>query len=272
MSHVNPTTFIVGLLIFCSHLYANPENPKVHEKRIELKERAIKGNVEAMFQLGNMYRLNKNDSLAESWFTRAAKKGHRESMIKLANMAYHKDPRNVDYKLLEWAYLKLRHLGLSEYVTKLAMLYSKPDTPLFDKNKTLLFFEEAKTAKNPKAFLEMGRLFLSNDPFKADHNRAMRLFKQAADYENIEAMHLLGHCYHYGLGIDKNLKAAWEWYDKAAQRGYSDSLFTIAEALYIGKEIKKDTEKATRYYKHAAKRGHHLAKLKLKLLNIEIEE
>jgi uncharacterized protein len=262
---------LVPFLISTFSLFANPESEKSHKKRNELKDKAIQGDIDAMAQLGSFYSLNDNDVLAIAWFKKAAEKDHKESLVRLTKLA-HKDRGEIDYSLLEWAYLKLRLQGSFSHITKLAQIYADPDTPLYNKNKALLFFEEATQAKYDVAFLELGKLFMGTKVFKADFNRAARLFQKGAKHGNKEAMYLLAHCYHNGLGIEQNLKLTWKWYGEASQRGHVLSMFTIAEAMYYGNEREKNLRGAIRYYKSAARLGHRKSIGKLKELNIKYEE
>lgn len=266
MSNILKFLFLIFLTFGIAK--ADPEEEKFFEQRMRLQDKAITGDLEAVFQLGSFYALHNNDQLAEDWFKKAGKKGHRKSLWKLTHLAQKVDGKN-DYILLEWTYLKLRSLGSTESVIELARIYSDSNSPLFNKNKALLFFEEAIVTKNPKAYLEFGLLHMGTKGFKINLNRAMRLFRKSAEYNNIKAMQMLGQCFLYGLGVKKDSKLAWHWYGKAAQLGDTESMFTIANALYIGKDIEKNIKNAQNYYKRAANKGHLGAKEKLAILNFK---
>jgi len=258
--------FIVIAILTFGIANSDPEENKFFKQRMRLKDKAITGDLEAMFHLGSFYSLHNNETLARNWFEKAGEKGHRKSLWKLTHIAQ-KNHGKKNYQLLEWTYLKLRNLGSSESTTELAKIYSNPSSPLFNKNKAMLYFEEAISTGHPEAYLEFGLLFMGHKNFKTDHNRAMRLFKKAAEYKNIKAMQMLGQSFRYGLGIKKDNKSAWYWYGKAAQFGDTESMFTIANALYIGDDIEKNIKHAHNYYKRAAQQGHRGAIKKIKEIN-----
>lgn len=256
---------LLSCLLFHGMVFAIPEKESDKSKRIDLKVKALEGDLNSMFQLGMYYLLRRETVLAEKWFRKASERNHIPSLWKWVGILQRKPVKDSAYdlqlaleKLVEQKEFKA-HLDLGD-------LYVNPKSELFNFEVARMHYEFSASKGNATAMLRLGHLFLGEDDHPQDFSQAYQWFGQAAEKELAEAQRFLAMCYRYGLGTNKNLQKAWVHYGLGAKQGDLESAYTLAEALYAGEEVTQDKGLSRRYYQQAAKYGYKDAQRKLKTL------
>ena len=248
-----------------SSLWANVEDPKATERREELLEKALGGDVSAMLRLGGQFQLEGDVNLAERWFRKAADKGEASALwglVALQERRALKDRAST----LSSLYQELITLGDAQAYYHLGRLYSWEDSPLKNEDLGDMYLREAGRLGVVEAKLLLGKLFLGEWGHRQDYLQAIDYLTRASKSKNAEAYRHLGMIYRYGLGNRTDLDLAWRHYGQAARLGDPESIYTIAEALYEGKDIEQDKVKAEQYFRRAAELGYQDAGKRLKQL------
>jgi TPR repeat protein len=256
---------VVAIWVTIGYLWAVPEEPKLEERRQELLEKALNGEVSAMLHLGGQFQLEGDLTLAERWFRKAADKGDVGAIWSLVGI-FERRPLNVRAEIMKSLYEELITLGQPQGYYRLGRLYSWEDSPLRDESLGDMYLRDAVGLGVTEAKLLLGRLFLGEWGHQRDALQAVDYFTQASKDKNPEAFRYLGMIYRYGLGNRTDLDLAWRNYGQAARLGDVESLVIIAEALYEGRDIEKDPPRAEQYFRRAAMLGHRDAEQRLEQL------
>lgn len=257
--------FLMSTLLLAGSLWAVPEKESEKAKRVDLKVKAIEGDLNSMFQLGMYYLLRRDTVLAEKWFKKASMENHVPSLWKWVGVLQRKPVKEAANDL-QMALEKL--IEQQEYKAHLELgdLYVNPKSELFNLKVARMHYEFSALKGDSTAMLRLGHLFLGEDDHPQDFSQAYQWFGQAAEKDLGEAHRFLAMCYRYGLGTDKNLQKAWVHYGLGAKQGDLESAYTLAEALYLGEEVTQDKGLSRRYYQQAAKYGFKDSQRKLKEL------
>ena len=157
-----------------------------YEKAFELFSLAAeKGNADAMYNLGNMYRCGNGVAVdyycAMEWYQKAADKGNIQSMYEIGDMYY-------------WGCGVARNC------------YRAMD-----------YFLAAAEKGNPAAMCDIGIMYNYGQGVPRDYARAFEWYKKAAENGNIRAMDYLGDMYKNGDGVARDKQKAEEWKRKAEE-------------------------------------------------------
>jgi TPR repeat protein len=257
---------MLSCLLFQGVALAIPEKDNEKVKRLDLKVKAIEGDLNSMFQLGMYYLLRRETVLAEKWFKKASYQNHIPSLWKWVGVLQRKPVQEAALDL-QLALEKLIELKEFKAHLELGDLYINPKSELFNFKIGRMHYEFSALKGNATAMLRLGHLFLGEDDHPQDFTQAYQWFGHAAEKDLGEAHRFLAMCFRYGLGIEKNLQKAWVQYGLGAKQGDLESAYTLAEALYVGEEVTQDKGLARRYYQQAAKYGYKDAQRKLKELS-----
>lgn len=180
----------------------------------DLKQRAISGDADAAFVLGDIYdqgycNVTLDRVQAVEWYEKAAALGHGDAMNNIASMYQHGDgPFPADL-------LKARD-----------------------------YYEQGVKAGCGTAMGNLGHFYTDGRAgLKQDHRRAVKLFSQGAHLGDSDSMVSLGHRYSTGTGIRKSPIRALYWYRRALQAGNPRGANNLGVAYYYGTIVKEDAEK-----------------------------
>ena len=263
---IRQTIGFVILLTLTGSLFAVPEKASDKEKRIELKVKALRGELNAIFQLGMYYLFRRDSDLAEKWFKKGSMENHIPSLWKWVGILDRKKVQEAELDL-QFALEKLIDLKEVKAYLQLGDLYANQKSSLFNCEIARTHYEFSALKKNPEAMIRLGHLFLGEKDHPQNFLLAYQWFRHAAKQDVGEANRFLGMCHRYGIGTDKNLNKAWTHYGLGAEQGDLESAYSLAEALYLGKEVMQDKALARRYYQQAAKYKYKDSQRKLNTLS-----
>lgn len=187
---------------------------------ILLYQRAIElGSSSANYNLGLLYKHNKNYSKAKEMFEIAIKNDNSSSaMMSLGDLYRHGNDVEKNMELAEKWYRASMQSGNYFAITRLGMLYGE----LEKYDEAIKYYQEAIKKGDPAAMNSLGLLYQHGFGFKRDINKAVKLYQDAANKDGIGGLVNLGLMYEEGLGVPKNYKKAIELYTRAYQLGYTD--------------------------------------------------
>lgn len=269
ISHLVPTLslvlFIAGIALMPMELQAELESESQRERRFELTEKGLQGDIPSIMQLGNKYLLEGDKELAIKWFRDAADLSHESALWKLVGIYEHL-PLIERSQIVKGLYEELIVLGQPEGHYRLGRLYQWSGHPLYQPDFGDIYLKDAAKLGVTEAKLLLGKLYMGDWNHKQDTLQAVDYLTQASSKSG-EACRHLGMIYRYGVGVKTNLELAWRYYGQGARLSDTDSMFAIAEALFLGEDIVQDKPRAHRYYFDAAKLGHREASRQLKSLD-----
>lgn len=190
------------------------------QEAILLYQRAIElGSSSANYNLGLLYKHNKNYSKAKEMFEIAIKNDNSSSaMMSLGDLYRHGNDVEKNMELAEKWYRASMQSGNYFAITRLGMLYGE----LEKYDEAIKCYQEAIKKGDPAAMNSLGLLYQHGFGFKRDINKAVKLYQDAANKDGIGGLVNLGLMYEEGLGVPKNYKKAIELYTRAYQLGYTD--------------------------------------------------
>jgi TPR repeat protein/serine/threonine protein kinase len=112
-------------------------------------------------------------------------------------------------------------------------------------------FEEAAALGEPRAMLELGKIYGSGDGVGKDAVKASGWYRKAADLGNASAMVFLGALYAQGAGVPKDLDEAGKWLRKAADAGNAVAMDGLGQMYSNGQGLPVDPVQAVTWYRKA---------------------
>jgi TPR repeat protein len=184
--------------------------------------------------ISSVSRDEQDDSIAATWFRKAAEQGHPQSQCKLGVM--HVEGRGVPQDIqagLDW----LRQAAIqgdAEASYQLAKLYHSGSGTEEKENKAETMARLLKDAEqgDAKAQFQLGQLYnSSNSPVsdrKESKTEALRWFRKAAEQGHVEAQYWTGLYYRSGRQVvAKDQDEANTWFLKAAEKGHTGAMMNL---------------------------------------------
>jgi serine/threonine protein kinase/TPR repeat protein len=112
-------------------------------------------------------------------------------------------------------------------------------------------FEQAAALGEPRAMLELGKIYGSGDGVGKDAAKAADWYRKAADLGNASAMVFLGALYAQGAGVPKDLGEAAKWLRKAADAGNAVAMDGLGQMYANGQGFPVDAAQAVTWYHKA---------------------
>ena len=189
--------------------------PKNKEKKLDLyKELAIKGYIQAQYELGYLFFEEEKKIEAIKWYKKAASKGQPEAQYELGLLLI---KENQIEEGLKWL------------------------------NKSDLHWKSPKTRYIIALTIEDANSKYYNALNKNLQKEVFKWYKKAVFFKDSKAEYYLANCYIFGEGVDKDIEIALELYKESAKKGYEPSIKALTE-IYAGKE-KYNPEKVIKWYK-----------------------
>lgn len=233
-----------------------------HEKLQQLSEESVehlmnrKGDSEAQFTLGNMYRTGKGVEIDNEksiyWYRLSAKNGHTNSQYNLGR-AYHTGHGvQKNYQLAAHYYYLAADQGNDSAKKNLyAMQYESLP------NEIKAIFKDASDRNDPNLHYKIGHWFAfdDNNPNK-DYRAALRWFNASSNQKNSNAQYALGYMYQHGIGVKCDINVAKSFYEKSANNGNPKSQFQLG-CLYFSDEYSlTDYSTALKWFTLSADNGY----------------
>jgi len=112
-------------------------------------------------------------------------------------------------------------------------------------------FEQAAAMGEPRAMVELGRMYAAGDGVGKDVAKAAGLYRKAADSGNASAMVFLGAAYAQGAGVPRDLGEAAKWLRKAADAGNAVAMDGLGQMYSSGQGLPVDVTEAVKWYRKA---------------------
>ena len=189
----------------------------------DIRRLAGDGDREAVFLLASAYHeglaVAKDETLAVSWYRKAADQGHA---------------------------IAQDNLGMMYFIGKgVAQNYSE----------ALRWFRKAAGQGSAIAQYRLGEMYGNGYGVAQDSSEAVRWFRKAADQDFAFGQLGLGMAYEYGRGVAQDYNEAVRWYRKAANQGERYGQYQLAEMYLMGFGVTHNVHEAVRWYRQAAERG-----------------
>ena len=207
--------------------------------------KAAKTHADAQFKVGCTYFNGQKGvalpdfNKAMMYFERAAKQGHRSTLVNLG------------------------------------VIYRDGERCKIDLNKSLGYFQQAADAGDAIAQAELGIWYYHGKEGVAvqDLDKAFSYFNKAALHSHLRAQFNLGVMYREGQGCEKNLKTAFDYFEQAADAGFASAQVELGIWYASGKEgvVAKSVYNALMYLEMAAKQGRADAQKNLEALRRQIQ-
>lgn len=218
------------------------------------KNLAEKGDPDAMYMLGHIYKYNANFETMWSESAKWYKNYLQFPFVKKENAM-----QNLGELYMTGGYGVEKDLGQARgYFEKLVELgWSMSDWGKFPiNNLTAVMGEQmAGYTKDDADYVKAGKAFAKNKP-----KDALAPLKQSAEYKNPDAMEVLGVMYKYGIGVKQDFFEAASWFRKAAEKELPYSMLNMGKLYDKGNGVTQDDAIARDWYKKSALAGNEEAK------------
>ena len=227
-------------LLFVSVLFAIPASYLIIEWKkskttpeyylAKLEEKALLGDSNAMYRLGNNYYYGYNDlaidfDVAFKWYQLSADGGYAEAM------------------------------------NSLGLMYKDGESVAENNKEAVYWLEKAAALDDTNAQINLAKIY--NDGLRADQDleKAFSLWKKAADKGSARAQFRIGHFYYEGRGhVDKDISQAVHWYKKSSDNNFSPAQYNLAIMYAKGDGVVKDALLSGSLYKKVANNSSKKAK------------
>ncbi|CAI3952325.1 unnamed protein product [Commensalibacter communis] len=228
-----------------------------------LTVKANKGNVEAQYQLGMIYK--HQGAFANEYLVKAAEQGDKTAQYEIGSF-YIADEHNtaddsvcIDKKSvqdgLKWLnksanqnYAPAQYqLSLALQEKEWAICYRSGtmmmDLGTYDLDKSKEWLLKAVAQQNMPAKVALGQWYLKGmNGYPKDINKALSLFKEAMDKGDATGYLSMAQCYQEGLGVPKDIKKAISLYQQAGDKGNYEALNLLSQIYSDQKQDKKASE------------------------------
>lgn len=196
-----------------------------------IKAAADKGDAEACYELAYAYDLGlkgleKNTSLATSYFEKAANMGYEKAVFEMFRR-YKYDFKDNE-RAIHWLDVG-EEMGIPRILYAIGVEYK--DGEILDENPSLAFshFKSAAEKDYEFSYYELANCYLNGYGTYKDENLAFQWMEKAAIYGDASAQCDLGHMYLNGNGTLKDTQKAIKWFRKSADQ--------ITEYSYVSSSI-----------------------------------
>ena len=263
-------------------------NPK--DKATQLQEKAIQGDAQAAFELGELHATGvgvpQNNTEAVRWYRVAAEKGNSKAQS-LLGTAYHRGIGLAvdDVQATEWLNKAADQMDpLAQF--QLGEGFESGWVGKRDNAEAYKWYLLSASQGYTKANKKVSAIenALSRDQRVDGQTRASEFRKERVKIEtdslediikasqtgDPEAQYKLGAAYSFGNGLPKNDIKSIEWLTRAAQQGQSEAQFELGLHYLNGEGVASSEVEAYKWWSIAAGKGHIRAQASLDNLEKKI--
>lgn len=263
-------------------------NPK--DKATQLQEKALQGDAQAAFELGEMHAsgvgVKQNNTEAVRWYRIAAEKGNSKAQS-LLGTAYHRGIGLAvdDVQATEWLSKAADQMDpLAQF--QLGEGFESGWVGQRDKAEAYKWYLLSASQGYTKATKKVTAIenTLTKDQrvdgqTRASEFRKERVKKETESLEVLiksakkgdpEGQYKLGAAYSFGNGLPKNDVASVEWLTRAANQGQSEAQFELGLHYLNGEGVASSETEAYKWWSIAAGKGHIRAQASLDNLEKKI--
>jgi TPR repeat protein len=263
-------------------------NPK--DKATQLQEKALQGDAQAAFELGEMHAsgvgLPQNNTEAVRWYRIAAEKGNSKAQS-LIGTAYHRGIGLAvdDVQATQWL------LKAADQMDPLAQFqlgegFESGWVGQKDNADAYKWYLLSASQGYTKATIKvtaieniLNKTQRIDGQTRASEFRAERVKKESEPNDTLiksaqkgdpEAQYKLGAAYSFGKGLPKNDIKSVEWLTRAANQGQSEAQFELGLHYLNGEGVESSEVEAYQWWSIAAGKGHIRAQASLDNLEKKI--
>lgn len=213
-------------------------------------EKALAGNVKAMFDMGSFGLEQGEVKGGIAWLEKCIEQNYGQAVYLLGSVYMQDKFVPKDEKKGQELYAKsiplLRDAVAKDDTTAILLLgFHQLQN---GEKEGIVLLEKAAKMGNADAMIALGAAYQAGNIVTKDAVTAMKLFREAAEKENSFAMYILGwHLYEGDLGT-QNVKEGLQWLEKAGSLGYTEAY------IYLG-EVFKTEQKGFEYFEKGAELG-----------------
>lgn len=207
----------------------NQQQQDIKEIIALLKPLAVSNDTNAQYLLASLYANNKQETIANYWFLKAAIAGDKDAQY---------------------------YIGVT---------YSD-QTGLFNRMQSIYWLEKAAEQNLLDAQVVLASVYEQSKEVAPDFIKAAYWYEQAANQGNPQAQSFIAGMYRDGKGVPLDMQQALMWYQKAAQQGDAFSQYNLGQIYETAKGVPQDIKQAIHWYQQAAKQGHAASQLRLNAL------
>ncbi|KAG0243147.1 hypothetical protein BGW41_002787 [Actinomortierella wolfii] len=214
-----------------------------------------------------------NDHWAFYWHLEAARRGHVESQLKLADMYYEGlaptdsasstyDDSSSEESDSDASSSPSDHEEAEPQDNSEAQHGGGKD---MEKNYTQAYFwyREAAEQGSAAAQFYVGHMYYHGHGVEEDDAQAAAWFRLAAEQDDMDAHLFMGHLYRDGQGVEVNYVKAVQYLRKVAEHGHPYAQYDLALMYYTGRGVDVDYAEAVAWYRKSAEQGYPLAQTNL---------
>lgn len=237
---------------------ATPKPPTDKEQFEALSKKATSGDVQAQYDLGQVYLTGKydqkkSDKNAVEWIGKAADAGNAQAQLDLAGFYRLGRGVNPDFsQALTW-YQKAADQGRSEASLFICTAYTQDTTLHADWPKAFPYCKTAATEGAANAQYAVGVAYAEGRGTAPNNALALQNLKKAADQGHGAALTELGQLYQIGDLVPQDYTEALILFKKAARRGDRAAIALTAQAYEAGQGATVDLNRAARLYRILAR-------------------
>jgi TPR repeat protein len=222
----------------------------------QLLQNANAGNVEAMFNLAEVYysgdRTPLNISEYFFWTKRAAESGHPTAMFNCAQAFRH--GLGVEKNTSEcFKWTKLAAVsGDVDAMYLLGLAYESGEGVAADVNQYFSWIKKAAELGSSEAMFELALAYEAGEAAPKDIKLYFSWLKKSAFSGDAASMFFLAMAYRHGEGTKRNIAQYIKWLNNAAESGNSDAMYWLAHAYATGLGVPIDSALEFSWLKKAA--------------------
>jgi len=225
-----------------------------------LIQKAVNGDVNAQYELGDAYHcggwdeiseeeVQKDDKQAVEWYRKSAEQGHVKAQSALAYMyKYGTGVRKSQKQAFYW-YKKSAEQGYDSAQASLAHLYHSGEGVAEDSEQAMFWFRKAADQGGKECQFELAEHLY----YYGANQEAAHWYRLAAESDSAEAAFKLAELYEEGNGVPKNDEEAFRWYLKAEQLEANETAwcgpcnnprYEVGRCYATGQGVQKDSDEA----------------------------
>ncbi|KAK8848323.1 hypothetical protein M9Y10_019386 [Tritrichomonas musculus] len=243
----------------------NEVNEKTeNEKEIDnfkiIKNRADKGDVDAMFECSELLKygdgvdVNMNESI--KYCKMAADKGSIKAMFRYASNCEVGDGIPTNKKEALKYYKMAANKGNLKSMVRIAEMLSNGDGVDVNNELAVKFYKMAANRGDSLSMFNCAVILSNGDGVPQNKAEAAIYYKMAADKGDVDAMFRYAEIIEKGdENVDANPEEAAKYYKMAADKGDVESMISYASMLDDGEGIDENKKEAAKYYSKAADEG-----------------
>lgn len=181
------------------------------------------------------------------WYEQAAEGGIVSAMVKIGKcfLGGQYTQKNEE-KALDWAE-RCAALGNAWGLYRMGLYHLEIENG----EAACAYFEAAAKQGALKAYLHLGRMYLSGQGTERDIGKAVEAFEQAAKAEEPESYAELGNIFYRDEVVERDDEKAFYWYSRAYAAGQKQTALPLAH-LYLRASDIQDLQMAEKLFKEAS--------------------